>query len=132
LNFANADMVGHTGNLKATVTAIEVIDECLGAIVASVLAHKGAVLITADHGNAESMLDLANGTIDKEHSNNPVPCIIISKGLEGTASGFADRAIGKDLSILEPSGLLSDVAPTVLALLGIAKPPEMTGNSLLI
>ncbi len=131
VNFANADMVGHTGNLKATIQAVQVIDECLDLIVNTTLAKQGALLITADHGNAETMLDLTTGRIDKEHSNNPVPCIIISQELDGTTSGFADRALGKDLSILQPSGLLSDVAPTLLALMGLQKPPEMTGNSLL-
>ncbi|MEK7648842.1 MAG: 2,3-bisphosphoglycerate-independent phosphoglycerate mutase [Patescibacteria group bacterium] len=131
LNFANSDMVGHTGNLKATIKAVETIDDCLSQIIPEVLARNGSVLITADHGNAETMLDLATGRIDKEHTNNPVPCIIITKELEGKTSGFTDRAIGKDLSALEPSGLLSDVAPTVLSLMGMEKPSEMTGNSLL-
>lgn len=131
VNFANADMVGHTGNLKAAVQAVQVVDECLSALVSATLAKRGAVLITADHGNAENMMDLTTGRIDKEHSNNPVPCIIIAHDLEGATSGIADRAFGKDLSILQPSGLLSDVAPTVLALMGLTKPHEMTGNSLL-
>ncbi len=131
LNFANSDMVGHTGNLKAAIKAVETIDDCLAQIVPAVLVRNGSVLITADHGNAETMLDLATGRIDKEHTNNPVPCIIIAKEFEGKTSGFADRALGKDLSVFEPSGLLSDVAPTILALLDLPKPPEMSGNSLL-
>lgn len=131
INFANADMVGHTGNLKAAMQAIRIIDECLDSIVSATLAKNGAVVITADHGNAENMLDLASGRIDKEHSNNPVPCIIISNKLEGTSGGVADTAQGKDLSIIEPSGMLSDVAPTILSLLDLPKPSEMTGHSLL-
>lgn len=131
-NFANADMVGHTGNLKATIKAIETIDQCLGMIVPLVLAKNGAVVITADHGNAESLVDLKTGTIDKEHSNNPVPCIVLAADLEGRSLGVVDVDVfGKDLSILEQSGILSDVAPTILDLLGVEKPVEMTGNSLL-
>jgi len=130
VNFANADMVGHTGDMTATIRAIETIDECFKRIVPLVLQKGGAVVITADHGNAEELLDLQTGNINKEHSNNPVPCILIAKDLEGKSLNFGD-AIGKDLSVLEPSGLLSDVAPTVLDLLGIEKPKEMTGRSLL-
>lgn len=131
INFANADMVGHTGNLKATLFAVETIDECLKRIVDATLIKRGAVLITADHGNAESMLDLSSGMINKEHTNNPVPCIIISSELEGLSFGATNIAHGKDLSVLKPSGLLSDVAPTLLTLMGLPKPPEMTGSSLM-
>ncbi|MBI4239993.1 2,3-bisphosphoglycerate-independent phosphoglycerate mutase [Candidatus Uhrbacteria bacterium] len=130
MNFANADMVGHTGNMKATFRAIETLDGCLDQISKSVLARGGAMLITADHGNAESLLDLQTGKIDKEHSNNPVPCIMIAKEFEGRSVATLDIS-SKDLSILQPSGMLSDVAPTVLALLGIEKPSLMTGNNLL-
>jgi 2,3-bisphosphoglycerate-independent phosphoglycerate mutase len=130
INFANADMVGHTGNMRATVKAIEIIDECLKSIIIPLLAKNGAALITADHGNAESLIDLSSGMIDKEHSNNPVPCIIVGKEFEGRTLSTYDVS-SQDLSILEPSGLLSDVAPTVLALMGIQKPAEMTGNNLL-
>lgn len=130
LNFANADMVGHTGNIKATIKAIETLDGCMKSIVQAALQRSGAVLITADHGNAEVLLDLTSGSIDKEHSNNPVPCIIVATELEGTAIGPSDVS-SKDLSILEPSGMLSDVAPTILDLMGIPKPAIMTGNSLL-
>ncbi len=129
LNFANADMVGHTGNMNATVKAIEILDECFGRIVPTVLKKNGAVLITADHGNAEQMFDLQTGAIDKEHTNNPVPCVIIAKELEGKSLGV--DSMGRDLSVIKPEGLLSDVAPTILALMDIAKPPAMDGRSLL-
>lgn len=130
VNFANADMVGHTGNMRATIKAVEVLDECLKTIVVPTLAHNGALLITADHGNAESLIDLTSGTIDKEHSNNPVPCIIIVPEREGSSLGKLD-VTSQDLSILAPSGMLSDVAPTLLSFMGIPKPAEMTGNNLL-
>ncbi|MDO8490017.1 MAG: 2,3-bisphosphoglycerate-independent phosphoglycerate mutase [bacterium] len=130
VNFANADMVGHTGNLKATITAVETIDQCLGLLIPRILAKSGACLITADHGNAETLIDLKTGRIDKEHSNNPVPCIVIAKDYEGQSFAQGD-VHNKDLSIFEASGMLSDVAPTLLDLMGIPKPPEMTGTSLL-
>ncbi|MDP2656282.1 MAG: 2,3-bisphosphoglycerate-independent phosphoglycerate mutase [bacterium] len=130
VNLANADMVGHTGNFEKTKEAIEIIDGYIGAIVETVLSRKGAMLITADHGNAEHLFDLQTGEVDKVHTNNPVPCVIIAQELEGVNRGTIDIA-GTDLSILEPSGLLSDVAPTVLRLLGISPPPAMSGHNLL-
>lgn len=130
INFANADMVGHTGDMGATIRAVETIDECFKRLIPPILQKGGAILITADHGNAEQLLDLQTGNINKEHSNNPVPCILIAKMLEGKSLDFIDP-IGKDLSVIEPSGLLSDVAPTILDLLGLDKPKEMTGRSLL-
>lgn len=130
INFANADMIGHTGNLKASVKAVEVIDQCLGLIVPVILAKKGAVIITADHGNAEMLIDIKTGSIDKEHSNNPVPCIVIAKELDGKSFTHSD-VDSKNLSVIDPSGILSDVAPTALSLLGLAQPDEMTGKSLL-
>ncbi len=130
VNFANADMVGHTGKLKETIRAIETLDQCIGIIMKAVLAKNGALVITADHGNAERMYDLQTGEIDKNHTNNPVPLMIIAKDLEGHSVGSVDIP-GNDLSVLEPSGILSDVAPTVLALMDIPKAPEMTGSDLL-
>jgi 2,3-bisphosphoglycerate-independent phosphoglycerate mutase len=130
VNFANADMVGHTGNIKATVKAVETVDECVGKIVKTVLAGDGCVLITADHGNAENKFNMQTGTINKEHSANPVPLIIIGKQFEGKSIGAAD-APGGDLSLTRPAGILSDVAPTILKIMNIKKPPEMTGRSLI-
>ncbi|MBP9827988.1 2,3-bisphosphoglycerate-independent phosphoglycerate mutase [Patescibacteria group bacterium] len=130
MNFANPDMVGHTGNFDATVKAVEVIDECVGKIVNAVLAEDGVVCITADHGNAEEVKNLVTGDIDKEHSTNPVPFFIIGKQFEGKAGISGDVPDG-DLSLLPPIGMLADVAPTFLALLNIDQPPEMTGSPLL-
>lgn len=129
-NFANPDMVAHTGNVDATIRAIEVTDECLGRIVDAVLEEDGVVCITADHGNAEEVLNLQTHAMDKEHSTNPVPFWIIAREFEGKAGISGDVPEG-DLSLLPPVGMLADVAPTFLALLGIPQPPEMTGTSLL-
>ncbi len=123
-------MVAHTGNLPATLRAIEVTDECLGKIVDAVLAEDGVVCITADHGNAEEVLNLQTHAMDKEHSTNPVPFWIIGKEFEGR-SGLSGDVPDGDLSLLPPVGILADVAPTFLTLLGIPLPPEMTGTSLL-
>lgn len=130
VNFANADMVGHTGDFKATVAAIEVLDRCMRRIVEAVLARGGCTFITADHGNAEKLFDLHTGQIDKEHSNNPVPCIMVARELEGRTLNAQDVS-SDDLHILQPHGMLSDVAPTLLHFLGIPQPDEMTGNDLL-
>ena len=116
LNFANADMVGHTGILEAAVSAIETVDECVGKIVTKVLAKNGRVLITADHGNAESMVD-ENGAPHTAHTTNPVSLILVDD-LRKNAG-------------LRP-GILADIAPTVLGLLGIPQPVEMSGKSLLV
>jgi 2,3-bisphosphoglycerate-independent phosphoglycerate mutase len=129
-NFANPDMVGHTGDVNATIKAVEAVDDCVGKIVAEVLAHDGVILITADHGNAEEVLNLQTHAIDKEHSTNPVPFWIVGKHFEGKPSVAGDVPNG-DLSLMPPVGMLADVAPTFLAILGIDKPDEMTGTPLL-
>ncbi|MEK6408869.1 MAG: 2,3-bisphosphoglycerate-independent phosphoglycerate mutase [Acidobacteriota bacterium] len=116
MNYANADMVGHTGNLEATIKAIEVIDECLGRVVGATGAKGGSVIITADHGNAEQMIDLATGQIFTAHTTNPVPAILIG-----------DRRCR-----LREGGSLRDIAPTMLGILGLAKPAQMTGQDLRI
>jgi len=129
-NFANPDMVGHTGNVKATVNAIEFVDKCLGEVVDLILSKGGKVVVVADHGNAEELINLQTGEIDKEHSTNPVPCIIIGKEYEGkTASDV--QIIGNDLSLVQSTGLLSDVPATILKMLGINVPDEMTGRPLI-
>jgi 2,3-bisphosphoglycerate-independent phosphoglycerate mutase len=130
LNLANADMVGHTGNEEATIIACETIDKVLGQISDAVLAVGGALIVTADHGNAEEVKNVANGGMDKEHSTNPVPCIIIAKELEGMKAPSGD-VVGGDLSLTPPVGMLADIAPTVCALLDIQPAPEMTGRSLI-
>ena len=118
VNFANTDMVAHTGNIGPTVVACETVDYCLGKIFNYILAFGGFLLITADHGNAEEMVNLRTGQIDTEHSNNPVPFIAISKNL-----------LGKQQTI--QSGILADIAPTILSLLKIPVPSTMTGRNLL-
>lgn len=130
LNLANADMVGHTGDLEAGIKACEVVDKCLGEISERTLARGGAMVITADHGNAEEMTNLQTGAMDKEHSTNPVPLIIIGKEFMGQAGPSGDAPEG-DLSLLHPVGVLADVAPTVLKLMGVPQPEEMTGEALI-
>jgi 2,3-bisphosphoglycerate-independent phosphoglycerate mutase len=117
-NFANADMVAHTGNLDATVKACEVLDDCVGNIVREVGNHGGVVFITADHGNAEELINNATGEVDTEHSTYPVPFMIVGKQ-------FLNQ--GR----LLPTGILADVAPTMLSVMGIEKPETMTGRALL-
>ncbi|MDQ6836588.1 MAG: 2,3-bisphosphoglycerate-independent phosphoglycerate mutase [Actinomycetota bacterium] len=113
INFANADMVGHTGVIAAAVEAVQTVDRCLGDVVAAVHASGGACLITADHGNADHMLE-PDGSPSTAHSLNPVPVIVTVPGLS-----------------LRSGGVLADVAPTVLDILGMAVPAEMTGRSLI-
>jgi len=118
INFANPDMVGHTGVLKAAVAACEAADTGLGAVLAAVLAKGGAAIVLADHGNAEKMLD-ADGNPYTAHTTNPVPCVLVSD--DPALAGVALRG----------GGVLGDVAPTVLDLLGVPQPRAMTGKSLL-
>ena len=114
LNFANCDMVGHTTVIPATVKAVEVVDECVGKIAKEVEKVNGTLVIIADHGNADKLID-ENGLPFSAHSTNPVPCIITKKGLK-----------------LRSGGNLGDVAPTMLELMGVPQPKEMTGKSLII
>jgi 2,3-bisphosphoglycerate-independent phosphoglycerate mutase len=113
INFANPDMVGHTGVIPAAVKALETVDAQLGRVVDAVLAKEGALLITADHGNCDNMLE-PDGSPNTAHSLNPVPLIVTQEGLT-----------------LRSGGILADVAPTALDLLGIAQPAPMTGRSLI-
>ncbi len=129
VNFANPDMVGHTGNEAATVKACEAVDKALGQIVDAILLVGGAVILTADHGNAEEVKNLVTGEMDKEHSTNPVPCLIVAKDLEGMKAPGGD-IVGGDLSFTPPIGMLADVAPTVCKLLGIPPGSDMTGQAL--
>ncbi len=130
VNFANPDMVAHTGNIQATLKAIEVVDECVGQIVDATLQFDGIAFITSDHGNAEELLNVQTGVMDKEHSVNPVPFIAVSKDLEGVTP-FKDMIMAHDLSLLQPAGVLSDVTVTILEKMHLPKPPEMTGQPLL-
>ncbi len=130
VNFANGDMVGHTGNVEATIIAAQTVDACIGRIVEATLARGGVALLTADHGNAENKINLQTGEKDKEHSTNPVPFLIMGKQWEGQAGPAGDPPEG-DLSLLSPVGLLADVAPTMLKIMGLDQPKEMTGRSLI-
>jgi 2,3-bisphosphoglycerate-independent phosphoglycerate mutase len=117
VNLANGDMVGHTGDIPAGVKACEVVDEQVGRLVEAVLAANGVLIITADHGNVEEMLDPATGGIDTKHSIAPVPFIVIGQEFQN----------GQQL----PAGVLGDVAPTMLKLMNISQPTAMTGKTLL-
>ena len=116
VNFANADMVGHSGKLEPTIKAVETVDACLGRIELAVRTKGGAMLVTADHGNAELMIDPVTGGPHTYHTTNPVPFILVS---------------GQDHIALRSGGALQDVAPTVIALLGADRPKEMTGHDLI-
>ena len=116
VNFANPDMVGHTGKLDKTIEACQYVDNCLGWITKSVRQARGITLITADHGNAEQMIDPLTGSPHTAHTTNPVPFHLIDEYSRGMT--------------LREGGALEDVAPTMLALLGIESPPEMTGRDL--
>jgi 2,3-bisphosphoglycerate-independent phosphoglycerate mutase len=115
VNFANPDMVGHTGVLSAAIKAVETADACAGQIVAAVNAKGGIAIVTADHGNAEIMIDEVTGAPHTYHTINPVTLFVIGGGYQR----------------LIPRGVLADVAPTVLHLLGLPKPAQMTGRSLI-
>jgi 2,3-bisphosphoglycerate-independent phosphoglycerate mutase len=116
VNFANADMVGHSGKIEPTVKAVETVDACLGRIDAAVRAKGGAMLITADHGNAEMMIDPVTGGPHTAHTTNPVPFIVVAEN----AKQFT----------LKPNGSLRDISPTLLGILGVNEPKEMTGADL--
>jgi 2,3-bisphosphoglycerate-independent phosphoglycerate mutase len=116
LNYANPDMVGHTGNLEAAIRAVEAVDHCLGRVVSEVKGLGGTAIVTSDHGNAEQMADYETGEPYTAHTTNRVPFILINpKG-----KGFRLR-----------EGCLADIAPTILDILGLNKPEEMTGKSLI-
>ena len=113
-NYANADMVGHTGVLPAVIRAVETVDSCLTRVLVSAEKAGSSVLITADHGNCEMMIDPATGGVHTAHTTTPVPLV----------------AVGAQTASLRTGGSLRDVAPTVLGLLGIESPAEMTGRDL--
>ncbi|WP_368489851.1 2,3-bisphosphoglycerate-independent phosphoglycerate mutase [Clostridium sp. BJN0013] len=115
LNFANPDMVGHTGIFQAAKKAIEVVDECLGKIVSKILEKDGIAFITADHGNSEQMVDYSTGNAMTAHTTNSVPFLYISK----------------NSTELRKDGILADISPTILQIMGLEKPKEMTGKSLI-
>ena len=115
-NYANPDMVGHTGNLDAAIEACEAVDKCIGHLVGALKKADGTLLLTADHGNCEVMIDPSTGNPHTSHTLNPVPAILFN---------------GPKNKSLSNGGRLSDIAPTILELLNLSPPPEMTGNSLL-
>ena len=115
VNFANPDMVGHTGVLSAAIKAVETVDDCANQVVQAILDKGGVALVTADHGNCERMIDEVTGNPHTYHSTQPVSFFVI----------------GDQYFNLRPRGALADVAPTVLDLLAIAMPAEMTGRSLI-
>lgn len=116
INFANGDMVGHTGNLQAAIRAVEVVDECVGKIVDAVMEKGGALVVTADHGNCEQMIDPDTGQPHTAHTTYDVDLIVVDERVKGCQ--------------LHEDGRLADIAPTMLALMGVAQPVEMTGQSL--
>lgn len=118
VNFANPDMVGHTGNIEATVAAVKTVDACLGKIVQNALVYDTTVYITADHGNAEQKINPSSGAISTEHTDSPVPFLAISKEYQGQVRKLQ-------------TGILGDIAPTILSEMGIQKPVDMTGRNLL-
>ncbi len=118
VNFANCDMVGHTGDFEAATKAVEVVDECVGEVVASVLEQNGMAMITADHGNAEEMMDFEMDSVKTSHTTNPVELIYVANDCDGIE--------------LRSRGILADIAPTILYLLRIDQPAEMTAENLIV
>lgn len=116
MNYANPDMLGHTGNIKAAIIGLEFVDKCLAKIIDATMKENGTIIVTADHGNVEEMIDPETGEVDTEHSTNPVPFIIVS-------SKFKKKEL--------PEGILGDVAPTVLDIMDQSMPKDMTGKNLL-
>jgi len=117
LNFANCDMVGHTGVMDAAVKSVKTVDECVGKVVDAILANGGRAFVTADHGNADQMIDPANGEPFTAHTTNPVPFIAVDPSMKGKT--------------LREGGRLADIAPTMLASMGLEIPAEMSGKSLI-
>ena len=121
VNYANTDMVGHTGDIEAATRAVEAVDECLGRVAQAVTHMGGALLITADHGNAEMMIDPETGQPHTAHTTNPVPVMLVNAG-----------GAGRNAPVALKNGKLADVAPTLLELMGIEPPADMTGHSLIV
>jgi len=123
LNYANPDMVGHTGDLEAGIKAVEETDACLKDLMAEVLARQGSLIITADHGNVEEMINTISFEKDTEHSTNPVPCWLVTSD-----NSFSEA---KEGGCAEINGMIIDIAPTILEIMNLKTPPEMIGRSLL-
>ncbi len=140
INYANCDMVGHTGSFQAAKKAVEAVDNCLGRLLEAVRLAGGVAIVTADHGNAEMMIDPSTGGPWTAHTTNLVPCILYDPtgqmgnrpvGDGGVLMPF-DQAAARAAVSLREGGVLADIAPTVLDILGLAQPKEMTGKSLII
>ncbi|MCP4202162.1 MAG: 2,3-bisphosphoglycerate-independent phosphoglycerate mutase [bacterium] len=127
VNFANTDMVGHTGKLEPAIRAAEAVDQCVGAIVDATLERGGKLIVTADHGNSEQMWDPENDAPHTAHTTYDVECIVVDEDRRDAATGSPDRPS----SVLRAGGRLADVFPTVLELMGLDQPEAMTGRSLL-
>ena len=118
VNFAHPDMVAHTGNLAASIKACEAADRSLAKIIPEALSQNTSIIITGDHGNAEELIDTSTNKPDTEHSTAPVPFIYVDNSVKGKSKSL-------------PAGILADVSPTILAILGIPKPTNMVGRNLL-
>ncbi len=127
-NFANADIIGHTGNFRASITAVEALDAAVGKLIAAVSKGNAAMLITADHGNIELKTDRLSGERITRHSVNPVPLFLVGNAWRRAFPRNEEEITAAKKNV---AGMLTDVAPTALELLGISQPPEMTGTSLL-
>lgn len=140
INYANCDMVGHTGSFQAAKTAVEAVDTQLGRLLEAVRSVGGVAIVTADHGNAEMMIDPATGGPWTAHTTNLVPCILYDPtgqlghrpvGDGGVLMPFDQTTQGPSIRLRE-GGILADIAPTVLDIMGLPQPKEMTGKSLII
>ena len=129
INFANADLLGHTGDLKATIKGLEIMDECLRQIGEAILAKRGQFIVTADHGNCEGMMNAQTGEKEKEHSTAPVWFVLAGEMWEDKMQIKLNNI--KELIKLTPSGFLADIAPTIIKLLDLKKPKDMSGQSLI-
>jgi 2,3-bisphosphoglycerate-independent phosphoglycerate mutase len=133
VNFANGDMVGHTGSLPAAIRACETVDACVGAVVDAALARGGSLIVTADHGNAEQMWDPKTGSPHTAHTVYDVPLVVVGESCLGRRlRGDTDRRGWLDAALRAQRGRLADILPTGLDMLGLAPPPEMAGRSLLV
>ncbi|MCC7408447.1 MAG: alkaline phosphatase family protein, partial [Phycisphaeraceae bacterium] len=126
VNFANGDMVGHTGKLDAAIKAVETVDQCVGALVDAALKRDGVLIVTADHGNAEQMFDPTTNAPHTAHTTYDVECILVDPRPRKLVSGSLDQPS----SGLRNDGRLADIVPTLFALMGLEKPKEMEGRSL--
>ncbi len=132
VNFANADMVGHTGSLQAAIRSCETVDACVGQIVERTLARGGSLIVTADHGNAEQMSDPETGSPQTAHTTFDVPLIVVGQAFEGRSlRGDRDPGHWTNPEVRAQRGRLGDIFPTALEMMGLEQPPEMTGQSLL-